>query len=78
MLFQVVHCYPLTDSYNHALFHTVVEALKPRHDVIATDLYRERFAPAMTGMNAAAITRAPMPRIRKYPSLLNSCVASMA
>jgi NAD(P)H dehydrogenase (quinone) len=48
MLFQVIHCHPLTDSYNHALFHTVVEALKPRHDVIATDLYRERFSPAMT------------------------------
>jgi NAD(P)H dehydrogenase (quinone) len=40
MLFQVVHCHPLTDSYNHALFHTVVETLRPRHDVIATDLYR--------------------------------------
>ena len=48
MLIQVVHSHPLVDSYNHALFQTIVEALKPRHEVIATDLYREEFSPAMT------------------------------
>ena len=48
MLIQVVHSHPLTDSYNHALFRTIVETLQLRHDVIATDLYRDEFAPAMT------------------------------
>jgi putative NADPH-quinone reductase len=49
MLIQVVHCHPLTDSYDHALFKTIVESLgKGGHQVIATDLYREGFAPAMT------------------------------
>jgi len=48
MLIQVVHSHPLTDSYNHALFRTIVETLQHRHDVIATDLYREGFSPAMT------------------------------
>ena len=48
MLIQVVHSHPLTDSYNHALFRTIVETLQARHEVIATDLYRQQFAPAMT------------------------------
>jgi len=48
MLIQVVHSHPLQDSYNHALFHTIVDTLKRRHEVIATDLYREGFSPAMT------------------------------
>ena len=48
MLIQVVHSHPLTDSYNHALFRTIVETLQRRHEVIATDLYREGFSPAMT------------------------------
>jgi NAD(P)H dehydrogenase (quinone) len=48
MLIQVVHSHPLADSYNHALFHTILETLKRRHEVIATDLYREGFSPAMT------------------------------
>ena len=48
MLIQVVHSHPLADSYNHALFQTIVETLKHRHEVIATDLYREGFSPAMT------------------------------
>jgi NAD(P)H dehydrogenase (quinone) len=50
MLFQVVHCHPLTDSYNHALFRAIVETLEKRgHEVVASDLYREGFAPAMSG-----------------------------
>jgi putative NADPH-quinone reductase len=49
MLIQVVHCHPLTESYDHALFHAIVETLQQGgHQVIATDLYREGFAPAMT------------------------------
>ena len=48
MLIQVVHSHPLTDSYNHALFRIIVDALLDRHQVIATDLYRERFSPLMT------------------------------
>jgi NAD(P)H dehydrogenase (quinone) len=49
MLVQVVHCHPLTDSYNHALFRAIVETLERNgHSVIATDLYREDFAPALT------------------------------
>jgi putative NADPH-quinone reductase len=47
MLIQVVHSHPLEDSYNAALFRTIVETLARRHEVIATDLYRERFSPAM-------------------------------
>ena len=49
MLIQVVHCHPLTESYDHALFLAIVETLqKGGHEVVATDLYREDFAPAMT------------------------------
>ncbi|MBR0839615.1 NAD(P)H-dependent oxidoreductase [Bradyrhizobium liaoningense] len=48
MLIQVVHSHPLADSYNHALFQTIVETLRRRHEVIATDLYREGFSPSMT------------------------------
>jgi len=49
MLVQVVHCHPLTDSYNHALFRTIVDTLAGNgHEVVATDLYREGFDPAMT------------------------------
>lgn len=49
MRIQVVHCHPLVTSYNHALFQAIVETLKANgHDVVATDLYREGFQPAMT------------------------------
>ena len=48
MLIQVVHCHPLTDSFNHALFRVIVDQLQQRHQVITTDLYRERFSPVMT------------------------------
>ena len=48
MLIQVVHCHPLTDSFNHALFRVIIDQLQQRHQVIATDLYRERFSPVMT------------------------------
>jgi putative NADPH-quinone reductase len=48
MLIQVVHSHPLTDSFNHALFRIIVDQLEQRHQVIATDLDRERFSPVMT------------------------------
>jgi NAD(P)H dehydrogenase (quinone) len=49
MLIQVVHCHPLTDSYNHALFQTITTALEDKgHRVTATDLYREQFDPIMS------------------------------
>jgi NAD(P)H dehydrogenase (quinone) len=49
MLIQVVHCHPLSESYNHALFETIVNVLEGNgHEVIATDLYREGFDPAMS------------------------------
>ncbi len=49
MLIQVILCHPLTDSYNHALFETIIAALKDNeHDAVATDLYREQFDPAMS------------------------------
>ncbi len=48
MLIQVVHSHPLEDSYNHALFRSIVEVLGRRHQVIATDLDREHFSPVMT------------------------------
>jgi len=49
MRIQVIHCHPLEDSFNHALFRIIVETLRNNgHDVVATDLYREGFQPAMT------------------------------
>ncbi len=49
MLIQVIHRHPLTDSYNHVLFHTIIAALGDEgHEVAATDLYREQFDPAMS------------------------------
>lgn len=49
MRIQVVHSHPLTESYDHALFGVIVETLRTNgHEVVATDLYREGFQPAMT------------------------------
>ena len=49
MRIQVVHCHPLTDSYDHALYLTILAVLREGgHEAIGTDLYREGFAPAMT------------------------------
>jgi len=42
-------CHPLPESYNHALFETIVTSLEGNgHEVIATDLYRDGFNPAMS------------------------------
>src|SRR5262249_27458513 len=60
MLIQVIHCHPLTDSYNHALFQTIVAALEEKgHEVAATDLYRERFDPAMSVSERRSYCTAP-------------------
>jgi putative NADPH-quinone reductase len=49
MRIQVVHCHPLTESFDHALFRTIVDTLETNgHEVVATDLYRQGFQPAMT------------------------------
>ena len=65
MLIQVVHCHPLVESYNHALFRTIVETLKQNgHEVVATDLYREGFQPAMTEPNGAPTWTCPTTRAR--------------
>lgn len=49
MQIQVVCCHPLVESYDHALFRTIVSTLEQNgHRVVATDLYREGFEPAMT------------------------------
>jgi NAD(P)H dehydrogenase (quinone) len=55
MLFQVVHCHPLSDSYNHALFRAIVETLEQNgHEVVASDLYRDGFDPAMSAEERAS------------------------
>lgn len=49
MRVQVIHAHPLPDSYNHALFDRIVATLRSGgHEVVATDLYAEGFAPALT------------------------------
>ena len=45
----VVHAHPNPDSFNAAVFHTVVDTLtRGGHDVDTIDLYAEQFVPAMT------------------------------
>ena len=49
MRIQVVHCHPLTSASTTRCTRAIVEALRTNgHDVVATDLYREGFQPAMT------------------------------
>ena len=49
MRIQVVHCHPLEESFDHALYLAIVSTLRAAgHDVVATDLYREGFSPVMT------------------------------
>jgi NAD(P)H dehydrogenase (quinone) len=60
MLLQVVHCHPLTASYNHALFRVIVTALEESgHQAVATDLYREGFEPAMTAEERGSYFQPP-------------------
>lgn len=62
MLIQVVHSHPLTDSYGHALFKTVVAALEQAgHQVIATDLDREGFDPVMREEERRGYYQTPYP-----------------
>jgi putative NADPH-quinone reductase len=46
---QVIHAHPLPDSYSRALFDLILGTLREGgHEVTATDLYGEGFAPALT------------------------------
>src|SRR5690606_10965424 len=44
----VVHCHPNPASFSHALYETTLEALQPRHEVRAIDLYAEGFDPTLS------------------------------
>jgi NAD(P)H dehydrogenase (quinone) len=73
MLFQVIHCHPLTDSYNHALFRDIVETLeRGGHRVVATDLYREQFDPVMSAAERASYYEPPYAEaaVKAYIDLL--------
>jgi NAD(P)H dehydrogenase (quinone) len=60
MFIQVVHCHPLKESYSYALFRTITAVLEQSgHDVVATDLYRERFDPAMSSEERESFYRGP-------------------
>ena len=49
MRIQVIHCHPLTDSFDHALYLAIMKTLREGgHAVTGTDLYRESFSPVMT------------------------------
>lgn len=46
---QVLYAHPLADSYNAALFQRITATLlEAGHEVVASDLYRENFQPAMS------------------------------
>jgi putative NADPH-quinone reductase len=75
MRIQVVHCHPLPSSYNHALFEAIVETLtKNGHEVVATDLYREGFQPAMTEHERATYMQESYDRsaVAEYCEILKS------
>jgi hypothetical protein len=36
MLIQVIHCHPLADTYDHALFRTIVGALEEGRREVAS------------------------------------------
>lgn len=49
MRIQLIHAHPLEQSYNRALFRRITTILEETgHQVTATDLYTEGFAPALT------------------------------
>ena len=78
MLFQVIHCHPLTDSYNDVIFRVIVETLKQHgHEVISTDLYREGFDPALTPAERAGYFTVPydVGEIARYAEALRRAEA---
>jgi NAD(P)H dehydrogenase (quinone) len=77
MQVQVIHCHPLPDSYNHALFRTIVATLEQRgHQVTATDLYREGFDPVMTPEERRSYYECPyVPAVSTYTNLLRNLEA---
>lgn len=73
MHFQVVHCHPLGDSYNRALFETIVAGLRAGgHEVSAIDLYREGFDPALSPAERAGYFDEPYDdaAVARYTDLL--------
>jgi putative NADPH-quinone reductase len=49
MRVMVLHAHPVEESYNHALYNTVLETLKAKgHEVDPVDLYAEGFNPVMS------------------------------
>ncbi len=75
MRFQVIHCHPLTDSYGHALFGTIVAALtESGHAATAIDLYGEQFDPVMTAAERQSYYRTPYDdsAVARYTALLRS------
>lgn len=49
MRIQLIHAHPLAESYNRALVERITTILaESGHEVTATDLYAEGFAPALT------------------------------
>jgi putative NADPH-quinone reductase len=62
MLVLVVHCHPVADSYSHALFETILAALeRGGHQAITTDLYRQRFDPALSEHERSNYLHKPYP-----------------
>jgi NAD(P)H dehydrogenase (quinone) len=49
MRVMVLHAHPVGESYNHALYNAVLEALRAKgHEVDPVDLYAENFNPVMS------------------------------
>jgi putative NADPH-quinone reductase len=75
----VVHAHPIADSFNAAVFHTVVETLTRRgHTVDAIDLYAEHFVPAMsTEEHRAYHTEHPIlsDQVRRHAELVSAAEA---
>ena len=63
MLIQVVHGHPLTDKPRpRAVYDRGRIASEVRPQVVATDLYRERFDPVMSGGERRAYYQHPLSR----------------
>lgn len=71
----VVHAHPAPQSFNRALFDTICDALAPRHDVAAFDLYADGFHPAMSRDERRAYdTGTPIldPLVEQYAAAVRS------
>lgn len=75
MRIQVVHGHPLVDSYNAALFQRIGRTLRDGgHEVVATDLYREGFQPALTEAERRSYLQPPYDSdgVARYAETLRS------